>query len=65
MSAERENELLEQVPTGLFIAGEWVDAEGGRTFDVHDPSTNAVIRSRTLIAASRSGGSAASIAAST
>jgi succinate-semialdehyde dehydrogenase / glutarate-semialdehyde dehydrogenase len=45
MSAETENELLAQVPTGLFIGGEWVDAEGGRTFDVHDPSTNAVIRS--------------------
>jgi succinate-semialdehyde dehydrogenase / glutarate-semialdehyde dehydrogenase len=45
MSAERESELLAQVPTGLFIGGEWVDAEGGRTFDVHDPSTNAVIRS--------------------
>ena len=45
MSAQQEKELLEQVPTGLFIAGEWVDAEGGRTFDVHDPATNAVIRS--------------------
>ncbi|MBN9172987.1 MAG: NAD-dependent succinate-semialdehyde dehydrogenase [Microbacterium sp.] len=44
MSAQQEKELLEQVPTGLFIAGEWVDAEGGRTFDVHDPATNAVIR---------------------
>ncbi len=43
MSAENEAALLAQVPTGLFIGGEWVDAEGGRTFDVRDPSTNKVI----------------------
>jgi succinate-semialdehyde dehydrogenase/glutarate-semialdehyde dehydrogenase len=45
MTAQQEAELLDRVPTGLFIGGEWVDAEGGATFDVHDPSTNAVIRS--------------------
>jgi succinate-semialdehyde dehydrogenase/glutarate-semialdehyde dehydrogenase len=45
MSAENEAALLAQVPTGLFIGGEWVDAEGGRTFDVRDPSTNKVILS--------------------
>lgn len=38
-----EQELLDRVPTGLFIGGEWVQTE--RTFDVHDPSTGAVIRS--------------------
>jgi succinate-semialdehyde dehydrogenase/glutarate-semialdehyde dehydrogenase len=43
--ADNETTLLDRVPTGLFIGGEWTDAEGGRTFDVHDPSTNAVIRS--------------------
>ncbi|MEI3849313.1 MULTISPECIES: NAD-dependent succinate-semialdehyde dehydrogenase [unclassified Microbacterium] len=38
-----EQELLDRVPTGLFIGGEWVQTE--RTFDVQDPSTGAVIRS--------------------
>jgi succinate-semialdehyde dehydrogenase/glutarate-semialdehyde dehydrogenase len=44
MSAENEAALLAQVPAGLFIGGEWVEAEGGRTFDVRDPATNTVIR---------------------
>jgi len=44
MTAEQEAELLSRIPTGLFIGGEWVDAEGGKTFDVHDPSTGKVIR---------------------
>lgn len=39
-----ESQLLESVPTGLFIDGEWVDAEGGATLDVRDPSTGRVIR---------------------
>ena len=43
--APNEQELLDRVPTGLFIAGEWVDAEEGRTFDVRDPATGDVIRS--------------------
>ncbi|REJ05867.1 NAD-dependent succinate-semialdehyde dehydrogenase [Microbacterium bovistercoris] len=43
--APNEQELLDRVRTGLYIGGEWVEAEGGRTFDVHDPATNAVIRS--------------------
>jgi len=43
MTAAEEAELLTRVPTGLFIAGKWVDAEGGKTFDVHDPSTNKVV----------------------
>ena len=40
---DREKTLLESVPTGLFIGGEWVDATGGKTFEVRDPATNAVI----------------------
>ncbi|WP_353809185.1 NAD-dependent succinate-semialdehyde dehydrogenase [Agromyces sp. SYSU T00194] len=40
-----ERALLAATPKQLFIAGEWVDAEGGRTLDVRDPSTGAVIRS--------------------
>ncbi|UJP10336.1 NAD-dependent succinate-semialdehyde dehydrogenase [Microbacterium sp. KUDC0406] len=43
--AQNEQDLLDRVRTGLYIGGEWVDAEEGRTFDVHDPATNAVIRS--------------------
>ncbi|WP_108249637.1 NAD-dependent succinate-semialdehyde dehydrogenase [Planctomonas deserti] len=38
-----EQELLASVPTGLLIGGEWVPATGGRTFDVQDPATGAVI----------------------
>ncbi|MET0977067.1 MAG: NAD-dependent succinate-semialdehyde dehydrogenase [Leifsonia sp.] len=40
-----ESELLASVPTRLFIGGDWVDAEGGATFDVIDPSTGSVIAS--------------------
>ncbi len=39
-----EAALLERVPTQLYIAGEWVDAEQGRTFTVQDPATGAVVR---------------------
>jgi succinate-semialdehyde dehydrogenase/glutarate-semialdehyde dehydrogenase len=41
---EREAALLAAVPPGLFIGGEWVDAEGGACFDVRDPATGRVIR---------------------
>jgi succinate-semialdehyde dehydrogenase / glutarate-semialdehyde dehydrogenase len=44
MNQARESELLERVPTGLLIGGQWVDGEGGRTFDVRDPATGAVVR---------------------
>lgn len=44
-TASDEKTLLDSIPTGLFIGGEWIEAEGGRTFDVRDPATNAVIRS--------------------
>lgn len=44
MSTQTEQALLDSIPTGLFIGGEWTDAETGGTFDVHDPSTGAVIR---------------------
>jgi succinate-semialdehyde dehydrogenase/glutarate-semialdehyde dehydrogenase len=37
--AERERTLLEQVPTDLFIAGEWRPASGGGTLSVEDPAT--------------------------
>ncbi|RWZ50976.1 NAD-dependent succinate-semialdehyde dehydrogenase [Labedella phragmitis] len=38
-----EQELLASIPTGLYIGGEWRDAEGGKTFDVTDPSTGKII----------------------
>ena len=44
ITASDEQTLLDSIPTGLFIDGEWVEAEGGRTFAVHDPATGAVIR---------------------
>ncbi|MEW1836036.1 NAD-dependent succinate-semialdehyde dehydrogenase [Microbacterium sp. NPDC079995] len=40
----RESELLSAVPNQLFIGGQWVDAEEGKTLDVFDPSTGEVIR---------------------
>ncbi|MDQ4213559.1 NAD-dependent succinate-semialdehyde dehydrogenase [Microbacterium capsulatum] len=42
--SDKEKTLLDSVPTGLYIGGEWVEAEGGKTFDVHDPATNDVVR---------------------
>ncbi|WP_040163859.1 NAD-dependent succinate-semialdehyde dehydrogenase [Microbacterium gorillae] len=51
---ERESALLADVPTGLFIGGEWVDGEGGATFDVRDPATNEVIH--TIASASAADG---------
>ncbi|WP_147037941.1 NAD-dependent succinate-semialdehyde dehydrogenase [Microbacterium aerolatum] len=44
ITASDEQTLLDSIPTGLYIGGEWAPAIGGRTFDVHDPATNAVIR---------------------
>src|SRR5690606_12825484 len=43
--ASNEQDLLARVPGGLFIGGQWTDAEEGRTFDVHDPSTGDTIAS--------------------
>ncbi|GAB3548421.1 NAD-dependent succinate-semialdehyde dehydrogenase [Arthrobacter tumbae] len=39
ITAQREQELLSSVPTGLLIGGEWRDASNGKTFDVEDPAT--------------------------
>ncbi|MBO3664856.1 NAD-dependent succinate-semialdehyde dehydrogenase [Microbacterium sp. NEAU-LLB] len=43
MVTDREKDLLAQIPTQLFIGGEWRDATSGKTFEVRDPSTNEVI----------------------
>ena len=40
-----EAALLDRIPTGLFIGGEWCAASDGGTFDVHDPSTERVLLS--------------------
>lgn len=34
-----ERTLVESVPTGLFIGGEWREASGGKRFGVEDPAT--------------------------
>src|SRR5690554_3030976 len=39
-----ESTLLESVPDGLFIAGEWRAASGGATLEVRDPATGEVIK---------------------
>ena len=38
-----EKDLLAQVPTQLFIGGQWTDATSGRQIRVQDPATGAVI----------------------
>ena len=38
-----EQEVLEAVPTQLYIAGTWRDAAGGETLDVEDPATGETI----------------------
>lgn len=34
-----EKRVLDLVPTKLYLNGQWVDAEGGKTLDVFDPAT--------------------------
>ena len=40
-----ENELLDKVPTGLFIGGQWRDSSDGSTIDVEDPATGKTLTS--------------------
>jgi succinate-semialdehyde dehydrogenase / glutarate-semialdehyde dehydrogenase len=44
MSNATETTLLESVPDGLFIGGEWRSAASGATLVVHDPATGEVIK---------------------
>jgi succinate-semialdehyde dehydrogenase / glutarate-semialdehyde dehydrogenase len=44
MSEATETALLELVPDGLFIGGEWSSAISGSTLDVYDPATGEVIK---------------------
>ena len=39
----RESTVVDAAPKQLLIGGAWVDAEGGATLDVHDPSTGEVL----------------------
>jgi succinate-semialdehyde dehydrogenase / glutarate-semialdehyde dehydrogenase len=44
MSEAMETALLESVPDGLFIGGEWSPAISGSTLNVYDPATGEVIK---------------------
>lgn len=46
MNVTREvRDLVESIPTGLFIDGQWVDAASGKRCDVVNPSTEEIITS--------------------
>ena len=40
---ERESRVVGAVRTGLFIGGDWREAEGGKRLTVEDPSTGETI----------------------
>ncbi|WP_084039204.1 NAD-dependent succinate-semialdehyde dehydrogenase [Demequina sp. NBRC 110053] len=44
MTHTRETELLDSVPDGLYIGGQWRDSADGATLDVRDPATGEVIK---------------------
>ncbi len=39
-----EKRVLDLVPTGVFVAGEWRDASDGKTLEVVDPATGKVLK---------------------
>jgi succinate-semialdehyde dehydrogenase / glutarate-semialdehyde dehydrogenase len=43
ISPTQEQEVVDKVPKGLFVGGEWREASGGRTLPVEDPSTAAAL----------------------
>lgn len=43
ITPSQEQSVIERVPKGLFIGGEWRDATGGGTVAVEDPSTTATL----------------------
>ncbi|MBG6185507.1 succinate-semialdehyde dehydrogenase/glutarate-semialdehyde dehydrogenase [Arthrobacter sp. CAN_A214] len=45
ISAIKELDLLDSVPTGLLINGQWRPAASCRTFDIEDPATGKVLMS--------------------
>ncbi|WP_153393525.1 NAD-dependent succinate-semialdehyde dehydrogenase [Ornithinicoccus halotolerans] len=44
-SSTGADDIVERVPTGLLIGGEWTEASGGATFEVTNPATGEVLRS--------------------
>ncbi len=44
ISAADEKRILDLVPSQLYIAGNWVNAADGATFDVADPATGKVLK---------------------
>ena len=57
ISPDQERRLLDSVPTGLLIDGQWRPASDGGTLDVHDPSTGELLL--TIASASADDGQAA------
>ncbi|MEW1954214.1 NAD-dependent succinate-semialdehyde dehydrogenase [Terrabacter sp. NPDC080008] len=43
MATVTQESVLESVPKGLFIGGQWRDASGGKTLAVDDPATGEVL----------------------
>ena len=43
MATVTQKSVLESVPTGLLIGGQWRDASGGKTLAVDDPATGEVL----------------------
>lgn len=44
-TSDKEQKLLDSLPTGLFISGKWREASGQGTFDVQDPATGKTLLS--------------------
>ena len=42
-SGNATDAIIEKIPTGLWIGGEWVDGSDGETIAVSDPATEQVI----------------------
>ena len=57
MTDNRETALLDRVPDGLFIGGEWRPAAEGKTLKVYDPATGSAVK--TIADASPADGKAA------
>ena len=43
MTAVTEQSVLDTVPKGLFIAGDWRDSSDGSTLPVDDPATGEIL----------------------
>jgi succinate-semialdehyde dehydrogenase / glutarate-semialdehyde dehydrogenase len=43
VAALAEQRVVNDVPKGLYTGGQWHDAAGSATFEVHDPSTSGVL----------------------